>query len=114
MEQRVEWLYAFDVHCNAFAPTYVLLYLLQLLLSPFLRRSGYLASAFSCVLYAVALGYHNYCVFVGYNALPFLENTEFFLYPAAAACVLAPFAILVAFNPTRFVLGVYFGDVALS
>ena len=114
VEQRVEWLYAFDVHCNAFAPTYVLLYLLQLLLSPFLRRSGYLASAFSCVLYAVALGYHNYCVFVGYNALPFLENTEFFLYPAAAACVLAPFAILVAFNPTRFVLGVYFGDVALS
>ena len=78
------------------------------------KRSGYLASAFSCVLYAVALGYHNYCVFVGYNALPFLENTEFFLYPATAACVLAPFAILVAFNPTRFVLGVYFGDVALS
>lgn len=114
VEQRVEWLYAFDVHCNAFAPTYVLLYLLQLLLSPFLRRSGYLASTFSCLLYAVALGYHNYCVFVGYNALPFLENTEFFLYPAAAACVLAPFAILFPFNPTRFVLHVYFGDAALA
>jgi hypothetical protein len=114
VEQRVEWLYAFDVHCNAFAPTYVLLYLLQLLLSPFLRQSGYLASTFSCLLYAVALAYHNYCVFVGYNALPFLENTEFFLYPAAAACVLAPFAILFAFNPTRFVLHVYFGDAALA
>ena len=33
---------------------------------------------------------------------------------AASACAHAPLAILVAFNPTRFVLGVYFGDVALS
>ena len=113
VEQRVEWMYAFDVHCNAFAPTYVVLYVLQLLLSPLLRRSGYLASACSCVMYAIALAYHNYCVFVGYNALPFLERTEFFLYPAALVLVLAPFAALVAFNPTRFVLWLYFGPGAL-
>lgn len=106
-------MYAFDVHCNAFAPTYVVLYVLQLLLSPLLRRSGYLASACSCVMYAIALAYHNYCVFVGYNALPFLERTEFFLYPAALVLVLAPFAALVAFNPTRFVLWLYFGPGAL-
>ena len=54
-------------------------------------------------MYAIALAYHNYCVFVGYNALQFLERTEFFLYPAA----------LVAFNPTRFVLWLYFGPGAL-
>ena len=113
VEQRVEWLYAFDVHCNAFAPTYVSLYVAQLALSPILRREGYLASISSCALYAVSLAYHNYCVFVGYNALPFLENTEFFLYPAAAALVAAPIAALLAFNPTRFVLWIYFGDAAL-
>ena len=25
-EQNVEWLYAFDVHCNSFVPTFMLLY----------------------------------------------------------------------------------------
>ena len=114
VEQKVEWLYAFDVHCNAFAPTYVLLYLVQGLASPLLARQGYVAAIASCLLYAVALVYHNYCVFVGYNALPFLERTEFFLYPAAACAVAAPLAALVAFNPTRFVLWVYFGDRALA
>lgn len=109
VEQRVEWLYAFDVHCNAFVPTYVLLYVVQLTLSPLLRAEGRLASALSCALYAVALVYHNYCAFIGYNALPFLENTEFFLYPAAAALIAAPIAALIAFNPTRFVLSIYFG-----
>jgi len=114
VEQKVEWLYAFDVHCNAFVPTYVVLYLLQLVLSPLLSQSGYLASVFSCALYAIALGYHHYCVFVGYNALPFLESTEFFLYPAAACAIAAPIAVLFAFNPTRFVLWVYFGDRAIG
>ncbi|KAL2936313.1 Protein unc-50-like protein [Bienertia sinuspersici] len=28
VEQRVEWLYAFDVHCNSFFPLFVLLYVI--------------------------------------------------------------------------------------
>lgn len=29
VEQRVEWLYAFDVHCNAFVPFFAILYAAQ-------------------------------------------------------------------------------------
>jgi len=39
-EQRVEWLYAFDVHCNSFFPLFILLYVVQYLLLPFLLRPG--------------------------------------------------------------------------
>lgn len=108
VEQRVEWLYALDVHCNAFAPTFVLLYVAQGALSPFLASPGVLQSCASCALYAVALAYHHYCVFVGYGALPFLDRAEFFLAPAFAFALLTPFAMVLGFNPTRFVLWVYF------
>ena len=34
IDQRVEWLYAFDVHCNAYFPMFLALYVLQYFLSP--------------------------------------------------------------------------------
>jgi hypothetical protein len=40
VKQDVEWLYAFDVHCNAFVPLFVLLCELILLLSLFVIRVG--------------------------------------------------------------------------
>ncbi len=42
------------------------------------------------------------------TALPFLERTELFLYPIGGIALLTPFSILVGFNPTRAVLGLYF------
>ena len=58
-----------------------------------------------------ALAYYHYCAFAGYAALPFLENTTAFLYPAYATMGLTPVALLCGFNPTRFVLSIYFHDV---
>jgi len=45
-------------------------------------------------------------------ALPFLERTELFLYPIGGIALLLPVALLCGFNPTRAVLGIYFGEVA--
>lgn len=109
VEQAVEWLYAFDVHCNAYFPLFLALYVLQFFLSPLLLAPGFLPAALSCTLYAASLSYYHYCMFLGYNALPFLERTELFLYPIGAILAITPFAILAGFNPTRFVLGIYFG-----
>ena len=108
VEQRVEWLYAFDVHCNAFFPLFVMLYVVQLVLSPILLANGFIPRLLSCMLYCVSLSYYHYCQFVGYNALPFLDNTVLFLYPVAVIVLVTPFAALLGFNPTRFVLGIYF------
>jgi hypothetical protein len=40
--------------------------------------------------------------------LPFLE-AMLFLYPIAGIAFLAPMMCLFGFNPTKFVLGIYFG-----
>eukprot|EP00227_Mantoniella_beaufortii_P011619 CAMPEP_0197576280 /NCGR_PEP_ID=MMETSP1326-20131121/1355_1 /TAXON_ID=1155430 /ORGANISM="Genus nov. species nov., Strain RCC2288" /LENGTH=246 /DNA_ID=CAMNT_0043139161 /DNA_START=187 /DNA_END=927 /DNA_ORIENTATION=+ len=109
VEQRVEWLYAFDIHCNSFFPLFIMLYVVQLVLSPILLSPGFLPRLLSCMLYCVTLCYYHYCQFVGYNALPFLDNTVLFLYPVAAIVLATPVALLCGFNPSRFVLlGIYF------
>ncbi len=55
------------------------------------------------LLYAAALSYYHYMTFLGYSALPFLTNTELFLYPIGAIGVVLPFAIMFGFNPSRCV-----------
>ena len=109
VEQRVEWLYAFDVHCNAFFPSLrhtVLpaarplpdLALNRVRPPAALPRSLRRASELLSLLRGV----------VGFNALPFLDNTVLFLYPVAADPAATPVLLLLGFNPTRFVLSIYF------
>lgn len=109
VEQHVEWLYAFDVHCNSYFPLFLLLYVLQFLLCPLLLWKSFVSSALSNLLYAIALSYYHYMNFLGYSALPFLEHTEVFLWPIGLIFLTIPFSILTGFNPTRFTLSIYFG-----
>mmetsp|Transcript_3834 Transcript_3834/g.10865 ORF Transcript_3834/g.10865 Transcript_3834/m.10865 type:complete len:254 (+) Transcript_3834:316-1077(+) len=108
VEQDVEWLYAFDVHCNSYFPLFILLYVVQFLLSPFLLWNSFLPSVVSSLLYAFALVVYHYLNFLGYSALPFLEHTEVFLWPVGIILFMMPLAILSSFNPTRFTLNIYF------
>lgn len=110
IEQRVEWAYAFDVHCNAYFPMFLLLYVLQFFLSPVLLGQGFLPALLANVLYGVGLSYYHYINFLGYSTLPFLERTEFFLYPIGLIIVTMPLAIMTGFNPSRFTLRIYFDD----
>ncbi|XP_068654269.1 uncharacterized protein [Aristolochia californica] len=108
VEQRVEWLYAFDVHCNSFFPTFVVLYVLQYFLSPLLVTHGFIPILLSNLLFMVAISYYHYLNFLGYDVLPFLEKTTFFLYPIGLVIILSPLAILSGFNPSRYAMGLYF------
>lgn len=108
VEQRVEWMYAFDVHCNAYFPLFVTLYVLQFFLSPLLLQHGYLAAIASDTLYAGALSYYAYVTFLGYNQLPFLERTELFLCPIWLVLAALPLCIIGGFNATRFTLAMAF------
>ncbi|CAA7409752.1 unnamed protein product [Spirodela intermedia] len=109
VEQRVEWLYAFDVHCNSYFPAFILLYVLQYFVSPVLVAHGFFPLLLSNLLYMVAFSYYNYLNFLGYDVLPFLEKTTLFLYPIGLVIVLCPLMILARFNPTRYLMGLYFG-----
>ncbi|GMH13498.1 hypothetical protein Nepgr_015339 [Nepenthes gracilis] len=108
VEQRVEWLYAFDVHCNSFFPMFVLLYVIHYFLSPLLVAHGFIPVLLSNLLFMVAVSYYHYLNFLGYDVLPFLEKTTFFLYPIGFAIILAPILILGGFNPSRYVMNMYF------
>ena len=67
MEQSVEWLYSFDIHCNAFFPLFLILYVLQYFLLPFLVADGFLPILVSNTLYAIAFIYYHYITFLGYS-----------------------------------------------
>ncbi|XP_010928388.1 uncharacterized protein [Elaeis guineensis] len=108
VEQRVEWLYAFDVHCNSFFPTFIMLYVIQYFVSPILVAHGFFPVLLSNLLFMVAMSYYHYLNFLGYDVLPFLDKTTFFLYPIGLVIILSPLMILSGFNPTRYIMNLYF------
>ncbi|XP_057783014.1 uncharacterized protein LOC131000891 [Salvia miltiorrhiza] len=110
VEQRVEWLYAFDVHCNSFFPMFVLLYVLHYFLSPLLVAHGFVPLLLSNALFMVAVSYYHYLNYLGYDVLPFLERTTLFLYPIGVVLVLSPILILSGFNPSRYFMNMYFSQ----
>ncbi|KAL2219067.1 putative integral membrane protein [Thermoascus aurantiacus ATCC 26904] len=89
-KEQVEFGYCFDVSNRAFFPLYLHLYVLQFLLLPILTRSptNFLATFLGNTLYLSALTYYTYITFLGYNALPFLHNTELLLIPILVFAVL--------------------------
>ncbi|GMI78771.1 hypothetical protein like AT2G15240 [Hibiscus trionum] len=110
VEQRVEWLYAFDVHCNSFFPMFIMLHVIHYFLSPLLVAHGFIPELLSNLLFMVAASYYHYLNFLGYDVLPFLERTTFFLYPIGVIIVLSPILILSGFNPSRYFMNMYFSQ----
>ena len=109
LDDAVEWLYAFDVHSNAFLPMFVLLHIVQYLLLPLLLRDGFLATLLSNCLYAAAFSSYHYLTFLGYSELPFLQRCECFVYPIAGILVLLILSLPFGFNATHAVVYMYFG-----
>ncbi|KAK6916391.1 UNC-50 [Dillenia turbinata] len=105
------WLYAFDVHCNSFFPMFVMLYVIHYFISPLLVAHGFIPLLLSNLLFMVAVSYYHYLNFLGYDVLPFLEKTTFFLYPIGVVIILSPILILSGFNPSRYVMNIYFSQL---
>lgn len=108
-DQEVEWLYAFDIHCNGFFPVFLLLYVVQYFLVPALLAETFLATLAANTLYAAAFSYYFYVTFLGYSVLPFLERTTKFLYPIGGIAVAYVLTLLLRWNVCRAVFGYYFG-----
>lgn len=106
--ESVEWLYAFDVHCNAFVPLYLLLHAAQLLLLPLLLQPGFLPALLSNALYTSAFSAYHYLTFLGYSELPFLHRCECFVYPIAGVLLAFVLSLLLGLNATQWVAGIYF------
>ena len=70
VEQRVEWLYAFDVHCNSYFPVFLMLYVVQYLLSPLLLARTFISSLLAIALYGFALSLLPLHELLGLQCLP--------------------------------------------
>lgn len=108
-DQKVEWLYSFDVHCNSFFPLFILLYVVQYFLLPVFLREGFIFTVLANSAYAIAFSYYFYVTFLGYDALPFLQHTTVFLYPVVAVVVIFGITCLLQVNLCRAVMRSYFG-----
>lgn len=106
---RVEWLYAFDVHCNSFFPCFVALFVLQFFLTPVLLADSFFSMLLSNALFAVVCCYYCYVTWLGYSALPFLKNTQNFLLPAFPLVLLFLICIICRWNVAMAILNLYFG-----
>ena len=105
---RIEWLYAMDIHLNAFVPLFLILYVAQFFLLPFLLRRSFFSTLIANVLYAVAAAAYWYVTFLGYTSMSFLQNTDAFLYPAFVLITACGIATLLGSNLSHLVLGLYF------
>jgi len=88
VEQSVEWLFAWDVHCNAFVPVLLLVYVANFLLLPLVMAGdGLVPCLVGNALYAGAAGHYLYITFQGYVVLPFLQHDK--LRPLLAGVIAA-------------------------
>jgi hypothetical protein len=109
VKQHVEWLYAFDVHCNSFFPAFLILHVLQFLLIPIILHSPSLVSTIlSNGIFLFAFAYYHYITCLGFTALPFLHNTHWFLFPIAGLLVAFLISTVFQFNLSFFFLTFYF------
>mmetsp|Transcript_11872 Transcript_11872/g.15580 ORF Transcript_11872/g.15580 Transcript_11872/m.15580 type:complete len:305 (-) Transcript_11872:50-964(-) len=113
VRQQVEWLYAFDIHCNSFFPVFVVLYGIQFFLLPVVLGEGLMALILANTLYAAALSWYWYITHLGYRSLPFLGNTEVFLFPIAAIALVYVVSMVgypfnFGFNAARVMARFYF------
>ncbi|KAF8946806.1 Protein unc-50 [Haplosporangium gracile] len=108
-DQSVEWQYAFDIHCNAFMPVIVLLYIIQMVFMKILLKDVWICTLLGNTLYLTAIVYYCYITFLGYNALPFLRHPEMFLYPITIFVIVYVIALILGINISSKVLFLYFG-----
>ncbi|KAJ8602335.1 hypothetical protein CTAYLR_004206 [Chrysophaeum taylorii] len=94
VDQKVEWLYAFDVHCNAFFVYFVCAYVAHFFLLPVSLGHSFLAMLVANAIHASAFSAYFYITHLGFRALPYLRRTEVFLYPVLFAALLFALSIV--------------------
>lgn len=66
-DQKVEWAYAFDIHCNSFFPLFLILYVIQFFFLPVLIRSNWICLIASNLIYLISTTWYCYGTFLGFN-----------------------------------------------
>lgn len=77
-EQKVEFVYAFDIHCNSFVPFYFFTAVIPFCLLPIVNGNGGFFQVFlSNTLTYLGVLYYFYVTFMSYFSLPFVKKNKF-------------------------------------
>lgn len=108
VEQRTEWLYSFDVHCNGYVPYFFISHVLVFFLTPVILTNTTITLLIANTLYILAAVFYFYITFQGYQALPFLHHQQRFLYPIFILLILYVLSLLSRFHIIRFFINFYY------
>lgn len=108
--ERLEWLYCFDIHLNAFFGFYSIIYIAQFLLLPILLRDNFFSLIIGNTLYALGFANYFFITFFGYQEIKFLTKTEVFITPIAFIVLVWIFSLIFQVHVVDFVIyDLYFG-----
>eukprot|EP01084_Bolivina_argentea_P242438 406701_1 len=85
---KVEWLYSFDVHCNSYFIYFVISNIFVLILTPVLLQKSLFSLILGNSIYFTAIIAYFYVTFLGYDALPIIQQSEKLLYPLPIIVIL--------------------------
>lgn len=104
----IEWLYCFDVHCNAFFVLFVYLNVAQLFLHPLLNSDTILSIILGNTLYSAAWIHYFVITFLGYSVFPNLKDTQWLLLPAALVALAYIPLLLLRVSIAQIAFDIYF------
>ncbi|CAI8032213.1 Protein unc-50 homolog [Geodia barretti] len=95
---KVEWSYCFDVHLNSLFPLVLCVYGVQLVAWPLLARANIGSLIVANTLWSAGFLYYTYLTFLGYTALPSLDNTMGLLYVGLGVLFVYLFSLPLGYN----------------
>eukprot|EP01084_Bolivina_argentea_P186249 321075_1 len=106
---KVEWLYSFDVHCNSYFIYFIISNVIVLILTPILLQKSLFSLILGNSIYLTAIIGYFYVTFLGYDALPIIQQSEKLLYPLPIIIILYIISMLCHFSLIQSLLHYHFG-----
>ena len=91
-EQNIEYVYAFDIHCNAFVTLYFFCAVIPYIILPIVNGYKLFQVIIANTLLCIGVLYYCYVTFMGYFSLPFVRKNKFVtlaVWPVIATFVIA-------------------------
>ena len=76
--QTIEYIYAFDIHCNGFVPMYTFCVIIPFIFIGITSKDNYMIQVLlSNSLLCIGILYYSYVTFISYFSLPFVRKNKF-------------------------------------
>ena len=76
--QTIEYIYAFDIHCNGFVPMYTFCAIIPFIFIGITSKDNYMIQVLlSNSSLCIGILYYSYVTFISYFSLPFVRKNKF-------------------------------------